>query len=136
MELPTPVPLASAHRRLLFRPNGGSEFVSGDFADTMATRDGTVITTPATDAVIGGAETRADTSSSGGERHLDGDELLLVTDGAMRVWFETDDGRQEEVPIFAGEAIVVPRRVWHGLVVEGRCSYVWFGAGRTERRPG
>ena len=50
-----------------------------------------------------------------GEMHPDGDELLFVIDGSMRVLLEFDDGDQI-VEVEAGSAIVVPQGTWHRIL--------------------
>lgn len=47
-----------------------------------------------------------------GERHPDGDEILLMISGRIDVHLELDDGDQT-VRVGPGEALVVPRGVWH-----------------------
>ena len=46
------------------------------------------------------------------ERHPDGDELLHVLDGTIRVTVLTRDGPVERT-LHAGQVLVVPRDLWH-----------------------
>ena len=69
------------------------------------------------------------------EMHPQGDELILITEGAVR--FHLDDG--EEVTrheVRAPEYIVVPAGVWHTMdeVEPGRAVIVTWGEG-TQHRP-
>ena len=54
----------------------------------------------------------ADDGPHGGEMHPDGDELLYLFSGRIEVRLELPDGTRD-VPVEAGEALVVPRGVWH-----------------------
>jgi mannose-6-phosphate isomerase-like protein (cupin superfamily) len=63
-----------------------------------------------------------------GEMHPDGDELLFLVDGAVRVRLELPEGTRT-VELGAGEAIVIPRGVWHlvTLVEPGRLVHITPG---------
>jgi mannose-6-phosphate isomerase-like protein (cupin superfamily) len=47
-----------------------------------------------------------------GEMHPDGDEVLVMASGCIEVALELPDGPRT-VRVGAGEALVVPRGVWH-----------------------
>jgi quercetin dioxygenase-like cupin family protein len=47
------------------------------------------------------------------ERHPDGDELLHVLAGEVRVTLLRDDGIRTEATVRAGSIFVVPRGTWH-----------------------
>jgi quercetin dioxygenase-like cupin family protein len=64
-----------------------------------------------------------------GERHADGDELLLVISGACVAVLDTDDGGTEETPIRAGDAFLIPRNTWHRLVIDDPCHIVFVTPG-------
>lgn len=49
-----------------------------------------------------------------GEMHPDGDELLYLVSGAITVTLELSGGNTR-VDLGAGDAIVVPRGVWHQI---------------------
>jgi mannose-6-phosphate isomerase-like protein (cupin superfamily) len=51
----------------------------------------------------------------GGEMHPDGDELLLVIDGRLRLLLELDSG-ERVVDVDAGNAVVVPKGTWHRIL--------------------
>jgi quercetin dioxygenase-like cupin family protein len=50
-----------------------------------------------------------------GERHPEGDEVLLLLSGRAAVILE-EDGVENVVELSAGQGFVVPRGVWHRLV--------------------
>jgi mannose-6-phosphate isomerase-like protein (cupin superfamily) len=52
-----------------------------------------------------------------GEMHPDGDELLYLISGAAIVTLELADG-DRVVELGAGEAVVVPKGVWHKLTMQ------------------
>jgi mannose-6-phosphate isomerase-like protein (cupin superfamily) len=64
-----------------------------------------------------------------GERHADGDELLLVISGACVAVLDTTDGGTEEIPIQAGDALVIPKNTWHRLVIDEPCHIVFVTPG-------
>lgn len=51
-----------------------------------------------------------------GELHPDGDELIVVVSGALVVELDRD-GTVEQVEVTAGHGCIVPRGVWHRLLV-------------------
>lgn len=57
----------------------------------------------------------AESPPHGGEIHPDGDELVCVLEGTVRLHVEhpIDDS----ITVCSGEAIVIPRNVWHRLEV-------------------
>jgi quercetin dioxygenase-like cupin family protein len=50
-----------------------------------------------------------------GERHPDGDEVLILLTGRLEVHIEEEDGNEAIWEVKPGEAIVVPQGVWHRL---------------------
>ena len=62
---------------------------------------------------IGFGEIRADNlPPHAGEMHPDGDEVLVMTSGYIDVVLELPDGTRT-VRVGPGQALVVPRGVWH-----------------------
>lgn len=59
-----------------------------------------------------GRATIAGDGPHGGEMHPDGDELLYLLSGRISVRLELRDG-VSDVVVEPGEALVVPRGVWH-----------------------
>ncbi len=51
-----------------------------------------------------------------GEMHPDGDELLHLVSGAVTVRFELDGG-ETLVELGSGDAVVVPKGVWHKITM-------------------
>ena len=70
-----------------------------------------------------------------GEMHPDGDELLYLISGAVTVTLELAGG-DRLVDLGAGDAIVVPKRVWHKIMmkVPGRLIHITPGP-NGEARP-
>jgi quercetin dioxygenase-like cupin family protein len=70
----------------------------------------------------------------GGEMHPDGDELLVVVSGRFNVSLELDAARRE-VELRAGDALVVPRGVWHLVALQepGRLVHITPGPGGAHR---
>ncbi len=130
MPQPRVVTLSEVHVHI--RPRGSAEFLPGDFSNVTKLAD-SMVWDPAVDGILWG-ESRQDASGDhGGERHLDADEVLYLISGAFRLSLELGDGRAE-VPVKAGEAVIVPQGIWHRLIVDEPCHYLFFGGGRTEIR--
>ena len=124
------VTLSEVHVHI--RPRGSAEFLAEDFSNVTKLAD-SMVWDPAVDGILWG-ESRQDASGDhGGERHLDADEVLYLISGAFRLSLELDDGRAE-VAVKAGEAVIVPQAIWHRLIVDEPCRYLFFGGGRTEIR--
>lgn len=131
MLLPKAMTLSETH--LHIRPRGPAEFLPKDFSN--ATKHGDIINwDPGVDGILGGEEYVTGNSSHGGERHLDADEVLYLISGGLRLSLNFDDGSAAEVSIRAGEAIIVPKGVWHRIIVDEPSRLLFFGGGRTEIR--
>ncbi len=72
---------------------------------------------PRVDGYTVGAPIVAQDPPHAGEMHPDGDELLHVVSGRFRVSLELDAGRRD-VELRPGDALVVPRGVWHLVAVQ------------------
>jgi mannose-6-phosphate isomerase-like protein (cupin superfamily) len=69
------------------------------------------------------------------EMHPDGDELLSVVSGSIAVVLE-QDGAQTVAEVGAGRAFIVPRGLWHRVLVREPGKLVFCTPGpRTEHRP-
>lgn len=68
-----------------------------------------------------------------GEMHPDGDELLYLVEGAVDLVLDTENG-DRCVSLQPGEAFVVPRGVWHRVVVKEACCLLYFTPGRNKVR--
>ena len=128
---PKPVTLSQVHVHM--RRNGPAEFLAKDFSNVKR-HGSTMIWDPGVDGILGGESDQGAGSDRDGERHLDGDEVLYLISGAMRLTLERDNGEKAEVGIQAGQAVVVPQNVWHRVTLEEPSRYLFFGGGRTEIR--
>lgn len=79
--------------------------------------------------------TAADLHSSMQEMHPAADEVLYLASGAIDVLLEEGDG-ERTVPLESGEAAIVPRGVWHRLVMRrpGRLVFINSRTGMQARR--
>jgi mannose-6-phosphate isomerase-like protein (cupin superfamily) len=70
----------------------------------------------------------------GGEMHPDGDELLYVVSGRFNVSLELDADRRD-VELRPGEALIVPRGVWHLVALQepGQLIHITPGPGGDHR---
>jgi len=70
-----------------------------------------------------------------GEMHPDGDELLYLVSGRVRVLLELEEGHCD-VELGPDQALVVPRGVWHlvHLIEPGQLVHITPGPG-GEHRP-
>ena len=70
-----------------------------------------------------------------GEMHPDGDELLFLVSGAVEVIF-LDERPERVFALAAGQALVVPRGVWHRVVPKQPSQILHITPGpRGEWRP-
>jgi mannose-6-phosphate isomerase-like protein (cupin superfamily) len=70
-----------------------------------------------------------------GERHPDGDELLVVLSGEVEVLLEEPPGNRS-MRIGEREAFVVPQGVWHRVVPQGTVELLYITPGpNSEHRP-
>jgi mannose-6-phosphate isomerase-like protein (cupin superfamily) len=71
-----------------------------------------------------------------GEMHPDGDELLFLVSGAVEVIFLEGERGEQVVPLAPGQALVVPRGVWHRVVPKQPSQILHITPGpRGEWRP-
>lgn len=62
------------------------------------------------------------------EVHPAGDEVVIATEGEMTVHLDEPGGRRS-VHLAAGQAVVVPRGVWHTADVPERCTALFLTPG-------
>jgi mannose-6-phosphate isomerase-like protein (cupin superfamily) len=76
---------------------------------------------------IGAPELTGDAPHDG-EVHPDGDELLYLVSGAVTVRLELPGG-DRDVDLGAGDAVVVPRGIWHRITLRepGRLIHITPG---------
>ena len=88
---------------------------------------------PNVDGRLAGEARMARSAPHAGEMHLDGDELLYLVDGAVELILDEASG-ERCVPLRPGQAAVVPRGVWHRVVVQKPCCLLYFTPGRSQVR--
>jgi mannose-6-phosphate isomerase-like protein (cupin superfamily) len=106
-------------------------------------RDGSIRAIPASsgpprriDGLTIGWARMARPAPHAGELHPDGDELLVLVSGAASVVFLGDGGEERSVELAAGQAIVVPRGVWHRVIPKGTIDLIHVTPGpRGDWRP-
>jgi mannose-6-phosphate isomerase-like protein (cupin superfamily) len=88
------------------------------------------------DGFIVGAPLLTRNPPHGGEMHPDGDELLYLVSGHVKVVMEVEGG-DETVDVHGGEAIVVPKGVWHRVLIQepSRLVHITPGPGDFHRPP-
>ena len=70
-----------------------------------------------------------------GERHLDGDELVYLTAGSAGIELQREDSEERQtITLHPGEIAIVPRNVWHRVLVHEPSEFVFMVPGRTEVR--
>jgi mannose-6-phosphate isomerase-like protein (cupin superfamily) len=85
---------------------------------------------------IVGAPAMTQSPPHGGEMHPDGDELLFLVSGHVSVVLE-DEGSEQKLELRPGEACVVPRGVWHRVVLNepSQILHITPGPGGEHRPP-
>jgi quercetin dioxygenase-like cupin family protein len=81
-----------------------------------------------------GVATMSENSPHDGEMHPDGDEVLYLISGKVRVIIETDP--VQELEMLPGNGLIVPRGVWHrvDIIEPSQIVYLTPGPG-GEYRP-
>jgi len=131
--MPRPAVMALSETHVHLRARGAAEFVPRDFS--KVTQNGaTIVWDPGVDGILAGEGELSKSSEHAGERHLDGDEVLYLVSGAMRLSLELDEGGTTEIPLDQGQAVIVPQGVWHRLIIDAPIRLLYFGGGRTEIR--
>ncbi len=81
-----------------------------------------------------GVVTMTENSPHDGEMHPDGDEVLYLIDGKVRVMLETDP--IQELELNPGGGIIVPKGVWHRVDILEPSQIVYLTPGPNgEYRP-
>ena len=74
-----------------------------------------------------GVATMSENSPHDGEMHPDGDEVLYLVSGRVRVVFlDSDD---EDIDVLPGDGLVVPKGVWHRVDIIEPCQIVYLTPG-------
>lgn len=86
------------------------------------------------DGITIGIATMSENSPHGGEMHPDGDEVLCLISGHVRVVFENPDF--EDVDMQPGQGLIVPKGAWHrvDILAPSQIMYATPGPG-GEYRP-
>jgi mannose-6-phosphate isomerase-like protein (cupin superfamily) len=88
------------------------------------------------DRLVGSFDFRSaqDLHSSTQEMHPDADELIFLVSGAIDVVLE-ELGAERAIPLEAGQAAIVPRGVWHRLVMRkpGKLLFINSRSGMESR---
>jgi mannose-6-phosphate isomerase-like protein (cupin superfamily) len=86
------------------------------------------------DGAIFGVATMTENSPHGGERHPDGDEVLYLISGRIRVVF-TDDP-VADIEVMPGDGLLVPKGMWHRVDILEPSQIVYLTPGpNNEHRP-
>ena len=81
-----------------------------------------------------GVATMAENSPHGGEMHPDGDEVLYLISGRVKVVFLDND--EEDIDVGPGDGLVVPKGAWHRVDIIEPCQIVYLTPGpNNEFRP-
>jgi len=78
-----------------------------------------------------GIATMTENSPHGGEMHPDGDELLYLISGRVRVTLETDP--VEIVEIAPGDGLIVPKGIWHTVDIVEPSQIVYVTPGPNNK---
>lgn len=81
-----------------------------------------------------GVASMTENSPHDGEMHPDGDEVLYLIDGQVRVMLETDP--IQELELNPGDGMIVPKGVWHRVDILEPSRIVYLTPGPNgEYRP-
>ena len=81
-----------------------------------------------------GVASMTENSPHDGEMHPDGDEVLYLIDGKVRVMLETDP--IQELELNPGDGMIVPKGVWHRVDILEPSRIVYLTPGPNgEYRP-
>ena len=79
------------------------------------------------DGVTFGVASMSENSPHGGEMHPDGDEILYLISGRVRVVFLDDS--EDDIDMRPGDGMVVPKGVWHRVDIIEPCQIVYVTPG-------
>ena len=74
-----------------------------------------------------GVATMSENAPHGGEMHPDGDEVLYLISGKVRVVFLDSD--EDPIDVGPGDGLVVPKGTWHRVDVIEPCQIVYLTPG-------
>ena len=79
------------------------------------------------DGLVFGVARMSENSPHGGEMHADGDEVLYLVSGKVKLVFL--DGKNPDTDIEAGDVVIVPQGRWHRVDVLEPCHIVYLTPG-------
>jgi quercetin dioxygenase-like cupin family protein len=115
-----------------FSPKNQTVAINRDLtAETMPARPDPAIPV---DGYTFGVATMSENSPHDGEMHPDGDEVLYLISGKVRVTLETDS--VQELDMSPGDGMIVPKGIWHrvDIIEPSQIVYLTPGPG-GEYRP-
>ncbi len=81
-----------------------------------------------------GVATMSENSPHNGEMHPDGDEVLYLISGRIKVVFP--DSAEEDIDVSPGDGVVVPKGMWHRVDIIEPSQIVYLTPGpNNEFRP-
>lgn len=115
-----------------FNPKNQTVAISRDLtAATMPARPDPAIPV---DGHTFGVATMSENSPHDGEMHPDGDEVLYLISGKVRVTLETDP--VQELDVLPGDGLIVPKGIWHRVDILEPSQIVYLTPGPNgEYRP-
>lgn len=78
-----------------------------------------------------GVATMTENSPHGGEMHPDGDEILYLVSGKVRVVFLDSD--EDDIVVQPGDGLVVPQGAWHRVDILEPSQIVYLTPGPNNR---
>ena len=79
------------------------------------------------DGMTFGVATMTTNSPHGGERHPDGDEILYLVSGHVRIVFIDDPF--DDIDVWPGQGLIVPKGVWHRVDIIEPSQIVYLTPG-------
>lgn len=83
------------------------------------------------DGATFGVATMSENSPHGGEMHPDGDEVLYLISGSIRVVFPDDP--IEDIEVSPGGGLIVPRGMWHRVDILEPSQIAYLTPGPNNR---
>ncbi len=78
-----------------------------------------------------GVATMSENSPHGGEMHADGDEVLYLISGRVRIVFI--DGDFDDIDVAPGDGLIVPKGTWHRVDILEPSRIVYLTPGPDNR---